>query len=374
MINSETLENDDRFPVHTIYLVSHLGTKPIGGVEWMMFHVYEILRHHFPRCKIVILSADTIKTFWLVRFLKFLFLGRSFSIFYPLLYSLFLTMEKMRKKKLFVISNGFYCPFYEADVVFAHGTFKGFLVSKGYRSSFREKMIDVFEYRSFRSAKKLIAVSKGVLWELENFYGISERRIAVLENPVDVDTFQNQSSALESGDGRRKVIFVGRVEERKGSALLDKIVDEMDSLGELCICTPLGQKIDPKLLNDNRIKFVYDPPRESIVELLNKAHLFILPSVYEGFSLAVLEALACGCPVLGLDENYRYWRCLKEKRQPGVFYSSLETYPKEVARLMQKDFSLEERRMISESAKENYNLEKYKLQFLNLVTSAIFQK
>ncbi len=40
---------------------------------------------------------------------------------------------------------------------------------------------------------------------------------------------------------------------------------------------------------------------EELVRLYNKATCFIFPSVYEGFGLPPLEAMACGCPVLASD-------------------------------------------------------------------------
>ena len=38
--------------------------------------------------------------------------------------------------------------------------------------------------------------------------------------------------------------------------------------------------------------------RENLPSLYSKAKLFIYPSLYEGFGLPVLEAMACGCPVI----------------------------------------------------------------------------
>lgn len=50
--------------------------------------------------------------------------------------------------------------------------------------------------------------------------------------------------------------------------------------------------------NDPQIKKLGFVPGEELVELYNLAGVFIMPSIYEGFGLPVLEAMACGCPVI----------------------------------------------------------------------------
>ena len=52
---------------------------------------------------------------------------------------------------------------------------------------------------------------------------------------------------------------------------------------------------------ENDIIFTGFIPREDVVKLLNLAEIFVFPSLFEGFGIPNLEAMACGCPVITSD-------------------------------------------------------------------------
>lgn len=54
--------------------------------------------------------------------------------------------------------------------------------------------------------------------------------------------------------------------------------------------------------NDKRIDFMGRVDDEKLIELYQNAKAFIFPSFYEGFGIPVLEAQACGCPVVSSDK------------------------------------------------------------------------
>jgi glycosyltransferase involved in cell wall biosynthesis len=68
-------------------------------------------------------------------------------------------------------------------------------------------------------------------------------------------------------------------------------------------------KDDPNIL---KLGFVSD---EELVQIYNLATVFVMPSLYEGFGLPILEAMACGCPVITSKEG-----SLAEVAGEGVFY------------------------------------------------------
>ncbi|HEY3342008.1 MAG TPA: glycosyltransferase family 1 protein, partial [Anaerolineae bacterium] len=63
------------------------------------------------------------------------------------------------------------------------------------------------------------------------------------------------------------------------------------------------QLIDTLGLKDRVIFTNYVPP-EDIPALYNLADIFVFPSIYEGFGLPILEAMACGCPVITSTTGY----------------------------------------------------------------------
>jgi glycosyltransferase involved in cell wall biosynthesis len=60
------------------------------------------------------------------------------------------------------------------------------------------------------------------------------------------------------------------------------------------------QELAEKNKNIFRLGFI---PSEDLVGLYNAATLFVMPSVYEGFGLPILEAMSCGCPVVASKEG-----------------------------------------------------------------------
>lgn len=58
-----------------------------------------------------------------------------------------------------------------------------------------------------------------------------------------------------------------------------------------------------KLELDNQIQFVKQVSNEDLVLLYNAASLFVFPSLYEGFGLPLLEAMACGTPVIAANNS-----------------------------------------------------------------------
>jgi len=73
---------------------------------------------------------------------------------------------------------------------------------------------------------------------------------------------------------------------------------------DLIVCGGRRWKYDPDLEQvralglTNRVRFLDVVPRDDLIALFNLAGCFVFPSLYESFGLAMVEAMACGCPVV----------------------------------------------------------------------------
>jgi glycosyltransferase involved in cell wall biosynthesis len=143
--------------------------------------------------------------------------------------------------------------------------------------------------RVVRAARRVIAVSEFTASELERVLRVERERISVVPNGVD-DVF---SADGECADGDY-VLALGTLEPRKNLA---RTVDAAGRLGiELRIAgAPGWGGVDVRGAHVTWLGRIDDA---ELAALLRGARCLVYPSLYEGFGIPVLEAMACGTPVV----------------------------------------------------------------------------
>lgn len=157
-----------------------------------------------------------------------------------------------------------------------------------------------------------IAVGIGVREQLIDWYRIPESKVAVVYNGVNTAVFKRTlpvTMAKENLDiplGAFVIGYVGRLDPGKGHKYLFQAIREIRGKFNLCcIIAGTGRHEDyvKRLAEDSGISDItrFLGLRRDIPDLLSAMDVFVLPSFQEGFSNALIEAMAVGCPVIASD-------------------------------------------------------------------------
>src|SRR5437762_1996040 len=180
-----------------------------------------------------------------------------------------------------------------------------------------------------RNAGRVIAASRMVKDEIVDFYGYPADKIDLVRNGVPIDKFRFDPELREKSRNDLKLkpdqialLFTGSGWERKG--LLFAI-----EAAALCKNRKMWMLVagrgNPRVYKSKRIKFLGEIA--DLVRVYAAADIFILPTIYDPFSNACLEALACGLPVITTRSNG-----FSEIIEDGV-HGSIVDLPSDIAAL-----------------------------------------
>lgn len=172
-----------------------------------------------------------------------------------------------------------------------------------------ESLVTEALIRALYRRATVVAVSEVVRKEMVERFGVPERQVVVIPNAINVQEIQAKAS--EPADcpwksGTPVIVTAGRLTLQKGqwhlirafAAVRQTIPCQLAILGtgelegELkSLAISLGVEADVHFLGwqENPWKFIA------------RADVFVLPSISEGFGLVILEAMACGVPVIATD-------------------------------------------------------------------------
>lgn len=164
--------------------------------------------------------------------------------------------------------------------------------------------------RCVRAADAVIAISEATRSDLHRFHGIDRDRVLVVphaHSPV-FRRLEGEAGAAPTPTGRPFVLYVGNRSHYKSFDTLLEAYARWPGRAETDLVAVGGgawsaeerARIRARSL-DGSIHQMDGVPDETLCRLYNRAEAFVYPSLYEGFGLPLLEAMACGCPIVASD-------------------------------------------------------------------------
>ncbi len=156
---------------------------------------------------------------------------------------------------------------------------------------------------SINKADKIIAVSKTTKKDIVKNYKVDENKVTVVYNG-----FEKTAGAKTYAVKLKKfILFVGTIQPRKN---LETLIDAFDKFSKtnndfkLVIAGKKGWLYESifekvRIMNlEKKVVFTDHVSDQELIDLYKNAFCLVLPSLYEGFGIPVLEAMSYDCPVI----------------------------------------------------------------------------
>ena len=182
----------------------------------------------------------------------------------------------------------------------------------------------IWARKAIEKADVIVTISRSTAEDMVRDLGVPEAKIRCVY-PVVFERYKRRDSHQAAEYISKKygvppdyMAAVGTVEPRKNLKLLVEVVRILKSKGQLKCpllvagasgwkSSPLFRQIQSAGLTENEIRFLGYLPDEDLPFFYSGAEVFLFPTLYEGFGLPPVEAMACGIPVIASNA-----RCMPE--------------------------------------------------------------
>ncbi|WP_461789874.1 glycosyltransferase family 4 protein [Pedobacter sp.] len=231
--------------------------------------------------------------------------------------SFLLVKRAKQKEKIFIL-----------DQSIAHPNSKAIIFEKlnslyphlKLRLPFKSEQLTALEKVEHENADYIITAStftKKTLVENQ----VDDKKIVI--NPYGVDNQRFNLNQLSTKE-KLRFLFVGSLTARKGINILLKVWKELNPLNaELLLVGPAEKEIIDQIPQLASINYLGKIAHQDLQLTVSSCDVFVLPSFFEGFGLVILEAMACGLPVISTEATGA--PDIIESGIDGIVYNSFDT-------------------------------------------------
>ena len=146
-----------------------------------------------------------------------------------------------------------------------------------------------------------------------------KKNIDLIYNPIDTDRFSPKLSPKKSDDKSIKVLFIGRLTDRKGVHILARAIPEILKINNSIKFTIIGNDAEGVEGFNTMKDFMMDVfeknsvlenvnvmdavPYDDLPDIYNSADISVVPSLYDNSPYTCLEAMSCGLPVISTSSG-----------------------------------------------------------------------
>ena len=242
-----------------------------------------------------------------------------------------------------------------------HQYFSSYFI--GYFGFLKGNIARILERLSTKLSKNHIAVSEHVKSELVK-RGIRKESVEVIYNGADIKLAERVKKQNKSYD----LIYVGRLNYQKNlSLLVESINIAKDNLPGIKVCIIGGGAEKKRLLNlikkyglEKNFDFLGEiKDRKRIFSLMKSSKVFVLPSLLEGFPLTIVEANACGLPVITTKTEWNNTSEYISNGKNGIFaHPDKNDFSGKIVYLIKNEKIREKMAKIGKKRAENFDWDK----------------
>lgn len=194
-----------------------------------------------------------------------------------------------------------------------------FLICPSYHPRFRVQAYSAGISRAASRADAILVISQQTKQDVMRYLGVAEEKIRVVYCAVSprfrpiIPSKRQSLLSKYSIQEEKYLLFVGNIEPRKNIVRLLEAYSQLRTQwgcsfplilagGQGWGNTVIYKKVE-ELSLQKEVRFIGYVPDEDLPGLMGGAALFVYPSLYEGFGMPPLEAMACGTPVIASNSS-----------------------------------------------------------------------